>query len=188
MAAIGIGAYAAGNLVAPGLDQAPASTATEQHAVLGPLVSSGDCAGLMVVAGEPNPGTVTRDTPFRPPLNPVALKPGDDNRLTMSGQDNLWLHANGPCLDRLVLRPSDKLVVRSSDDRDEPFNVEGTTGSAVLFTNTASDSTDVFTLGLLKACNNPNTCDIETLATVHGTVTGQALHPDGTIPTSTGTN
>lgn len=187
-ATVAIGAYTVSSVLPPG----PTGQATSAGTAVevspdrdNQLVSSGDCAGLRVVAGQPNPGPVQR-----PPLNPVVLTPGADNWLTMSRQDNLWIEATGPCLDRLVVRPSDDMVVRTSFDRDEPFGFEGRTGRVRLFTNTATDGTDIFRVGLLAPpCDHSQTCpDFHTLATVNVTVTGQTPHRDGTVPTASGTN
>lgn len=144
------------------------------------LVTTGECAGLRIMLGKPNPGP--GDT-YRGPLDAFALQPGD-NTITMARQDYRWLEASGPCRDRLILDGPGPVVHSGYVDDAHlatdgkaspsgPFRNEGVVSTAMVFTDVTADGSGKFTIRLDAACAS-EPCPVP-LATVH-------VHATGTIP------
>lgn len=150
------------------------------------FATAGQCAGLTIVIGKPNPG----DGSNRSPLEPVALRPGD-NAILMSGQDYRWLQASGPCQDRLIIEAPGPVVgvayVDAAHQADgtaakkAPFYRSGSVSVATIFTNTTTAASGQFTVQLTGTCN-PGPCP--PAATVQVTATG-SVAPAGQLATTT---
>lgn len=150
------------------------------------LATTGECAGLTIVIGKPNPGEGSR----RSPLEPVALRPGD-NTIIMGRQDYRWLQASGPCQDRLIIEAPGPVVgvayVDAAHQADgaaakkAPFDRAGSVSVATIFTNTTTDATGQFTVRLTGTCD-PGPCP--PAATVQVTAKGSGT-PAGQLATTT---
>jgi hypothetical protein len=148
------------------------------------LVTTGECAGLRIVIGKPNPGES-----YRSPLDPVALRAGD-NTITMGRQDYRWLEASGPCRDRLILEGPGPVVHGGGGDVDAdgksspsgPFRNEGNVSSAIVFTNEATDGAGKFPIRLDAACASAP-CP-PPLATVHVFARGTVIYPGQVVTSS----
>lgn len=148
------------------------------------LATTGECAGLTILVGNPNPGEGSN----RGPKEPVALRPGD-NTLTMARQDYRWLQASGPCRDQLIVEAPGPVVgvayVDAAHQADgaaakrAPFDQAGSVSVATIFTNTTTDSTGQFTVRLTGPCD-PGPCP--PAATVQVTADGTVAY-DGQLAT-----
>lgn len=146
-----------------------------------PLVTTGECAGLTVLVGDPNPGAGTT----RPPLHPLALQQGT-NAVTMAERGYLWLQAEGPCSDRLVVNTPGTLVHAMADSTSNRFGpIDRNTPDptvATVFTN-ATAGTDQISVSLDEPCGS-GACD--PLASITVTISGAPDYGDdvGVEPTT----
>lgn len=138
------------------------------------LIDEGECAGLEVLVGAPNPGSGEPGGMPRPPKDPVFLT-GDGADAPMGTQDYLWLQAEGPCHDKVVVQ-ADGPLVRADDGGQEPFTTVDGVSTAVVFTNTTTEGSDTFTIGLDEPCDL-SVC--HPLGTVTVTVHGVSAQPTG---------
>lgn len=166
-AAAGVGVWGLGDMLSgDDLVTSPAATT---------LIDAGECAGLTVAVGAPNPGPSSESNP-RPPLNAQTVKAGVTT-VSMGRQDHLWFQASGPCHEQLVLI-SQGSVVRGMDGSElEPFSPagEGSSG-ATMFTNTQTDATEDLALVLTRGCKI-SSCD--TVATIQVVVSAEAQSRGG---------
>lgn len=186
VAVLGVGITAAAVVAGGGLPAtvspggATGAPAPHEHE---PLVTTGECAGLTVTFGDASQGDPANPPPV--PDDVQALRAGDGNRVQMARQDLKWLRASGPCADRLILRTPGELVFGN-----QSRFADGVLGQAdrvaVLFTNTGSDGTDTFELGLWAWCGTDSDCSgLVPLATVTVDVIGTTDLPSGAVVTST---
>ncbi|HET7326527.1 MAG TPA: hypothetical protein VFJ14_04495 [Nocardioidaceae bacterium] len=89
---------------------APAPTTGQLPA----LVMTGECAGLTVTASLP-------PSPVQWRISPGA----HHNLLAMPGDALMYLHAEGPCVDRLRIQIDSPLLQTASDAPETPFNADG---------------------------------------------------------------
>ncbi|AXG14400.1 hypothetical protein DN585_14165 [Intrasporangium calvum] len=123
------------------------------------------------------------------PLDPVALRPGD-NTITMARQDYRWLEAAGPCRGRLILDGPGPVVHRGGGDVNAdgvgspsgPFQDENNVSTAVVFTNEGADGSGKFTIRLGAACDS-EPCP-PPLATVHVFTQGTVTYPGQVVTSS----
>lgn len=162
---------------------------TEPHAVVAPpastgepaLVSTGRCAGLVVLVGSPAPGAPSSDEGVSLPADAVAVTTAGVD-VTMGGQDYLWLRAMGPCHEEVVVEAQGPLVQSGTHGKPTPFTAVGPASSiATLFTNTTVDGTETFTVGLADSCGL-EVC--HPLAAVDVTVDADRPGPSGAEPTA----
>lgn len=149
-----------------------------------PLVTTGPCAGLSVVAYQP---TGTDDHPADVPWQ---ILPGDATHFNFRGDDLLYFKATGPCVDQLVLEPETPVFqIATGPGVQYPFAPNLSEGdiSALVTAHDSVDRTGI--VGLALACPaTGKVCAGTPLATVRITIlaTGQARKTGFPAPPTTG--
>lgn len=136
----------------------------------GPLIASGECAGLSVLVGGPNPGPVDATNPGEP-RNAQTIGP-EITTVVMGRQDHLWFTATGPCVEQLVLLPSGSVVSGLAGPGFVPF---ARSGEAIVHATTDRDVTEDLELILRRGCDVP---DCQPIATIRVDVTDTAPAKD----------
>jgi hypothetical protein len=171
--------------VAPVVASTAPAVPVPSAAVGVPLVATGPCAGLRVVAYQP---TGKDDHPAE---TPWQISPGDVTQFSYRGDDLLYFKATGPCVDQLVLEPeTPSFQTATGPNVQYPFSPNLSEGDiSALVTN--SDSVDRTGLvGFALACPaTGKVCAGTPLATVRITIlaTGASQKTGFPAPPTTGT-